>query len=161
VDARAPPSWTASRTAKGYQHVGHLRCQHHLTGFQIVRHALGTESRTIDRAIPIGDRHVAVCHPMHVQWLDLDDDRLFLPRHLASLTLGTSERRSQADGAAMRVMFMVKGDPAPGAAPSDELLAAMGRYNDELKNAGVLLDLSALYPSANGRREGFRAATEP
>jgi hypothetical protein len=55
----------------------------------------------------------------------------------------------------MRVMFMIKGDPAPGAAPSEELLAAMGRYNDELKNAGVLLDLSALYPSANGRRVRF------
>jgi hypothetical protein len=32
----------------------------------------------------------------------------------------------------MRVM-MVKADPDPGATPSEELLAAMGRYNDELK----------------------------
>ncbi len=31
-------------------------------------------------------------------------------------------------------------------------LAAMGRYNDELKEAGVLLDLSGLYWSAGGRR---------
>jgi hypothetical protein len=38
----------------------------------------------------------------------------------------------------MRVMLMIKGDPEPGAAPSEELLAAMGRYNDELKTAGVL-----------------------
>ena len=38
----------------------------------------------------------------------------------------------------MRVMFMIKGDPEPGAMPSDELLAAMGKYNDELKEAGVL-----------------------
>ena len=50
----------------------------------------------------------------------------------------------------MRVMLMIKGDPDPGAAPSEELLAAMGRYNDELKEAGVLLDLSGLYPSAGG-----------
>jgi hypothetical protein len=52
----------------------------------------------------------------------------------------------------MRVMFMIKGDPQPGAAPSEELLGAMGRYNDELKNAGVLLDLAGLLPSAVGRR---------
>jgi hypothetical protein len=32
----------------------------------------------------------------------------------------------------MRVMMMFKGDPDPGAAPSEELLVAMGRYNDEL-----------------------------
>jgi hypothetical protein len=55
----------------------------------------------------------------------------------------------------MRVMLMIKGDPDPGAAPSEELLAAMGRYNDELKEAGVLLDLSGLYPSAGGRRVKF------
>jgi hypothetical protein len=36
----------------------------------------------------------------------------------------------------MRVMLMIKGDPEPGAAPSEELLAAMGRYNDELKGPG-------------------------
>lgn len=55
----------------------------------------------------------------------------------------------------MRVMLMIKGDPEPGALPSDELLAAMGRYNDELKKAGVLLDLSGLHPSADGRRVRF------
>jgi hypothetical protein len=52
----------------------------------------------------------------------------------------------------MRVMLMIKGDPEPGAAPSGELLAAMGRYNDELKQAGVLVDLAGLLPSAEGRR---------
>jgi hypothetical protein len=31
----------------------------------------------------------------------------------------------------MRVMLMIKGDPQPGAAPSEELLGAMGSYNDE------------------------------
>ena len=52
----------------------------------------------------------------------------------------------------MRVMLMIKGDPQPGAAPSEELLVAMGRYNDELKAAGVLIDLAGLLPSATGRR---------
>ncbi|HEY6277247.1 MAG TPA: YciI family protein [Streptosporangiaceae bacterium] len=55
----------------------------------------------------------------------------------------------------MRVMLMIKGDPEPGAAPSEELLAAMGRYNDELKQAGVLIDLAGLLPSAEGRRVKF------
>ena len=55
----------------------------------------------------------------------------------------------------MRVMLMTKGDPEPGAMPGEELLAAMGRYNDELRKAGVLLDLQALYPSAEGRRVKF------
>ena len=55
----------------------------------------------------------------------------------------------------MRVMLMIKGDPEPGAAPSEELLAAMGRYNDELQTAGVLLDLAGLLPSVEGRRVQF------
>jgi hypothetical protein len=55
----------------------------------------------------------------------------------------------------MRVMMMIKGDPEPGAAPSEELLAAMGSYNEELEKAGVLLDLAGLLPSAEGRRVRF------
>jgi hypothetical protein len=55
----------------------------------------------------------------------------------------------------MRVMLMIKGDPEPGAAPSGELLGAMGSYNDELKEAGVLIDLAGLLPSAEGRRVKF------
>ena len=52
----------------------------------------------------------------------------------------------------MRVLLMLKGDPQPGAVPSEELLAAMGSYNDELKEAGVLIDVAGLLPSAMGRR---------
>jgi hypothetical protein len=55
----------------------------------------------------------------------------------------------------MRVMLMIKGDPQPGAAPSEGLLSAMGRYNDELKEAGALIDLAGLLPSAMGRRVRF------
>ena len=55
----------------------------------------------------------------------------------------------------MRVMLMIKGDPQPGAAPSEELLTEMGSYNDELQKAGVLLDLAGLLPSAEGRRVRF------
>ena len=55
----------------------------------------------------------------------------------------------------MRVMLMIKGDPEPGAAPSEELIGAMGSYNDDLKEAGVLIDLAGLLPSAMGRRVQF------
>jgi hypothetical protein len=61
-------------------------------------------------------------------------------------------------------MMMIKGDPQPGAAPSEELLTAMGSYNDQLKQAGVLLDLAGLLPSVAGRRvrfaEGKRAVID-
>jgi len=55
----------------------------------------------------------------------------------------------------MRVMLMIKGDPEPGAVPSEQLLAAMGRYNDELRDVGVLVDLAGLLPSGCGRRVQF------
>jgi hypothetical protein len=55
----------------------------------------------------------------------------------------------------MRVMLMVKGDPDPGAAPSEELLTAMTRYNAELEDAGVLVDLAGLHPSGEGKRVAF------
>jgi hypothetical protein len=55
----------------------------------------------------------------------------------------------------MRVMMLIKADPDPGATPSEELLAAMGRYNDELQKAGVLVDVAGLLPSAAGRRVRF------
>ena len=61
----------------------------------------------------------------------------------------------------MRVMVMIKGDPQPGAAPSEELLVAMGRYNDELKAAGVLIDLAGLLPSAMGGVYGSLGGTAP
>jgi hypothetical protein len=39
--------------------------------------------------------------------------------------------------------------------PSEELLAWMGKYNDELMKAGVLLDLAGLHPSSKGARIKF------
>jgi hypothetical protein len=55
----------------------------------------------------------------------------------------------------MKVMLMIKGDPESGARPSEELLAAMGKYNNELQGAGVLLDLAGLHPSGEGKRVRF------
>lgn len=57
----------------------------------------------------------------------------------------------------MRVMVMVKATPESevGALPSEELLAAMGRYNEELVKAGVMLAGEGLHPSSKGVRVRF------
>ena len=59
----------------------------------------------------------------------------------------------------VRVIMMIKGDREPGHLPSEELLAQMGKYNEELSKAGVLLDLSALHWSAEGVRVKFSGGT--
>lgn len=57
----------------------------------------------------------------------------------------------------MRVMVMVKAtaDSEAGAMPSEELLAAMGSFNEELVKAGVMLAGEGLHPSAKGKRVRF------
>ena len=57
----------------------------------------------------------------------------------------------------MRFMMMVKAnkDTEAGVMPDEQLIAAMGRYNEELGKAGVLLDLSGLHPSSKGARIRF------
>lgn len=57
----------------------------------------------------------------------------------------------------MRVMVMVKAteDSEAGAMPSLELAEAMGRYNEELIKAGVMLSGEGLLPSARGKRIAF------
>jgi len=57
----------------------------------------------------------------------------------------------------MRFMMMVKSNKGSeaGKMPSEDLLAAMAKYNDELMKAGVLLDLTGLHPSSKGARIKF------
>jgi len=57
----------------------------------------------------------------------------------------------------MRFMMIVKSSPAceAGQLPSEELLDAMGKYNKELMQAGVLVDLSGLQPTSKGARVKF------
>jgi len=57
----------------------------------------------------------------------------------------------------MRVMVMVKATEASeaGVMPSEELLTAMGRFNEELAKAGVLLAGEGLHPSRKGVRVRF------
>jgi hypothetical protein len=57
----------------------------------------------------------------------------------------------------MRFMMIVKAskDSEAGKLPGEELLAAMGKYNEELMKAGALVDLSGLHPSSKGARIQF------
>ena len=57
----------------------------------------------------------------------------------------------------MKVMVIVKATRASeaGELPSTELLAAMGKYNEELAKAGVLLAGEGLQPSSKGARVKF------
>jgi len=57
----------------------------------------------------------------------------------------------------MRVMAIVKAskDSEAGKMPSEELLAAMGEFNEELVKAGVMLAGEGLHPSSKGARVTF------
>lgn len=57
----------------------------------------------------------------------------------------------------MRFMMMVKAnkDSEDGAMPDEEIMAAMGRYNEELVKAGVLLAAEGLQASSKGARVHF------
>jgi hypothetical protein len=57
----------------------------------------------------------------------------------------------------MRFMIIVKADKntEAGVMPSQELLAAMGKYNEELVKAGVMLAGEGLHPTAKGARVRF------
>lgn len=57
----------------------------------------------------------------------------------------------------MRFMMIVKAskDSEAGVMPGEELLAAMGKYNEELMKAGVLLDGAGLQASSKGARVKF------
>lgn len=57
----------------------------------------------------------------------------------------------------MRVMVLVKAtkDSEAGVMPGNELLTKMGKFNEELKNAGIMLDGAGLRPSSKGARVRF------
>lgn len=57
----------------------------------------------------------------------------------------------------MRVMVLIKASTSSeaGVMPEEQMLAEMGKFNDELIKAGVLLGGEGLYPSAKGVRVHF------
>ncbi len=57
----------------------------------------------------------------------------------------------------MRVMVVVKAnkDSEAGVMPSEQLLTEMGKFNEELVKAGVMLAGEGLHPSSKGKRVRF------
>ena len=57
----------------------------------------------------------------------------------------------------MRFMIIVKASPdsEAGVMPSEELMTAMGNYNEELAKAGILIECDGLQPSSKGARVRF------
>jgi hypothetical protein len=60
----------------------------------------------------------------------------------------------------MRVMVIIKAnkDSEAGVMPSQELLTKMGKFNEELVKAGVMLEGEGLHPSSKGKRIRFSGA---
>ncbi|HYP71266.1 MAG TPA: YciI family protein [Variovorax sp.] len=61
----------------------------------------------------------------------------------------------------MRFMVIVKSTPESeaGQMPDEKLLAAMGKYNEELVNAGVMKAGEGLHPSSKGARVKFSGSS--
>src|SRR5437867_1747207 len=61
----------------------------------------------------------------------------------------------------MRVMVCVKAtkDSEAGIMPSQQLLTEMGRFNEELVKAGIMLAGEGLQPSSKGKRVRFSGPT--
>jgi hypothetical protein len=57
----------------------------------------------------------------------------------------------------MRCMVIVKANPESeaGVLPTQKILADMGKYNEELVKAGVMLAAEGLHPSSKGKRVKF------
>ena len=57
----------------------------------------------------------------------------------------------------MRVMVMVKATPESeaGEMPKEQILAEMGKYNEELVKAGVMLAAEGLHPTSKAKRVRF------
>jgi hypothetical protein len=57
----------------------------------------------------------------------------------------------------MKVIVFVKATKAyeNGAMPSQQLLSEMGKYNEALQKAGIMLDGAGLRPSSQGKRVRF------
>ena len=57
----------------------------------------------------------------------------------------------------MRVMVIIKAnaDSEAGVMPSEKILADMGKFNEELVNAGIMLEGEGLHPTSKAKRVKF------
>jgi hypothetical protein len=78
-------------------------------------------------------------------------------RHVDEPWFGEANRPVDQRRVTMRFMVIVKADrnSEAGVVPSTELLTAMGKFNEEMVKAGVLLAGDGLHPSSKGARIKF------
>jgi hypothetical protein len=81
-----------------------------------------------------------------------------IPARLARCVSEGSQAAADAQGeSTMRFMIIVKAttDSEAGVMPTPQAFEAMGKFNEELINAGVLLAAEGLHPSSRGTRVTF------
>jgi hypothetical protein len=78
-------------------------------------------------------------------------------RHSDKPGFGEANRPVDQRRLTMRFMVIVKADrnSEAGVMPSTELLTAMGKFNEEMVKAGVMLAGEGLHPSSKGARIKF------
>src|SRR5215831_3363954 len=78
--------------------------------------------------------------------------------NLGQLTRGGQTHRGDNS---MRVMVIVKAnkESEAGVLPDEEILTKMGKYNEELVKAGIMLAGEGLQPTSKGKRVRFSGAT--
>jgi hypothetical protein len=74
-----------------------------------------------------------------------------------SIFAGQIRQLNKRKGERMRFLVIVKAskDSEAGKMPSEEMLAQMGKFNEELANAGVMLAGEGLHPTSKGKRIKF------
>jgi hypothetical protein len=72
-------------------------------------------------------------------------------------THGSTKPVTQVEETKMRCMVIVKAneESEAGVMPSQEILTAMGKFNEHLVKAGVMLSGDGLHPSSKGKRVKF------
>jgi hypothetical protein len=70
------------------------------------------------------------------------------------------DRHESKGGKTMRFMVLIKAtkDSEAGVLPDEKLMTEMGKYNEELVKAGVMLAGEGLHPSSRGKRVRFSGA---
>src|SRR5262249_25842307 len=109
---------------------------------------------------PAADRRRGPCSKL---WLTLKRDLSrvsILPASVRPPGEWPYSRTAHSRRHEMRVMVIVKAneESEAGQMPDEKMLAAMGKYNEELVNAGVMKAGEGLHPSSKGKRMKFSGA---
>lgn len=85
----------------------------------------------------------------------------FLTNEVAALRTESRIDNSYKGHTTMKFLILVKAtkDSEAGVMPSEQLMTEMGKFNEELMKAGIMLGGEGLHPSSKGARVKFSGAT--